>query len=396
MSILVVMEIFITIALAAVGVLVGWDIAQRGRHHREIRDRQRSETALQAFLEALERDQQARLRQADELSASTATAAAAEAAKMAKAELETQARSGADLISQQQMTFSRTALRIGEQIEGIQRDLASRQGNWSEQFGQVNETLAKLGGTTESLTNMLSSPGQKGSWGEKVAEDILAAVGLKEGVNYEVRRRLPGGEIPDFSFHLPKGQLLCMDSKFPFDSYRSYQEAPESDKEKHRREFLKAVRGHVRSLASKSYGDVGLVLMFIPLESIYSFIWESDHQLLDYAYDKGVMLCGPSNLFAVLTLVREANAAFSLEKTGDEVLKILNLVKKEWMETKTVIGVLQTHIKNADKKVDEITGRRYQAMDKVFVQIDAARSERGLPPTDELPSGEPIPLIKVS
>lgn len=390
------MDFLIIICFSVLALLLVWNIAQRRRHHREAEAREHSQTTLQAFLEALERDRRERQILAEALPARTATAAAAEAARMAKAELETQARSGAELISQQQTTFSRTAQRIGEQIEGIQRDLASRQGNWSEQFGQVNETLNKLGGTTESLTNMLNSSGQKGSWGEKVAEDILRAVGMKEGVNYHVRRRLSNGEIPDFSFELPKGQLLCMDSKFPFDSYRHCQEASDGEKDRRRREFLKAVRIHVRTLAGKSYGDVGLVLMFIPLESIYSLIWESDHELLDYSFDRGVMLCGPSNLYAVLTLVREANTAFSLEKTGDEVLQILHQVKNEWAVTQKVIGVLQSHIKNADKKMNEIVGKRYQAMDKVFDQIDAVRTERGMAPTDEVPSGEPIPLIKVS
>ncbi len=390
------METAFFIALIVVAFLVAWDIVQRRRHHRVNRAAEHSETALQAVVEALARDQQNRQLEAEALSARTATAAAAEAARMAKAELETQARSGADLISQQQQTFSLTAQQIGERIEGIQRDLASRQGSWSEQFGQVNETLTKLGGTTESLTTMLSSPGQKGSWGEKVAEDILRAVGMKEGLNYDVRRRLPGGEIPDFSFHLPKGQLLCMDSKLPFDSYRSYQEAPEEAKERHRRDFLRAVRGHVRSLSVKSYGDAGLVLMFIPLESIYSFIWESDHRLLDYAFDRGVMLCGPSNLFAILTLIREANSAFSLEKTGDQVLEILNQLKREWLETQKAIDVLQGHITKAGNKAGEITGRHYHAMDEAFDRVDQVRSERGMAPTDQALPGESPTLLKVS
>ena len=389
------MDILIVIALAVVACLLVWNIAQHRSNKRESRLQQRSEDTVQAVLDLLGRDRQDRQIEARALTEKTANAAALEAARMAKAELETQSRSSADLITQQQRTFSRTAEQIGDQLAGIQRDLASRQGNWSQQFGQVNETLTKLGGTTESLTHMLSSPGQKGSWGEKVAEDILRAMGMKEGVSYDVRKRLPGGEIPDFAFRLPKGQLLCMDSKLPFDSYRSYQEAPEAQRERHRKEFLRTVRGHVKALAAKSYGDAGMVLMFIPLESIYAFIWESDAGLLDYAFENGVMVCSPSNLFAVLTLVREANAAFALEKAGDEVLEIFNLVKREWMDTQKVIDVLQTHIKNADKKVGEITGKRYQAMDRVFDQIDEVRTERGMRPTDEAPPGETIPLIKV-
>ena len=390
------MDILIVIALALVACLLVWNIAQHRSNKRESLFQQRSDDTVQAVLDLLGRDRQDRQIEARALTEKTANAAALEAARMAKAELETQSRSSADLLAQQQMTFSRTAEQIGDQLAGIQRDLTSRQKNWSEQFGQVNETLTKLGGSTESLTHMLSSPGQKGSWGEKVAEDILRAMGMKEGVSYDVRKRLPGGEIPDFAFRLPKGQMLCMDSKLPFDSYRSYQEAPESRRERHRKEFLRTVRGHVRALAAKSYGDAGMVLMFIPLESIYAFIWESDAGLLDYAFENGVMVCSPSNLFAVLTLVREANAAFALEKAGDEVLEIFNLVKREWMDTKKVIEVLRTHIKNADKKVGEITGKRYQAMDGVFDQIDEVRTERGMRPTDEAPPGETIPLMKIS
>ncbi len=390
------MEFFIVIALVAVALLLVWDIFQRRRVQRETQVRHESEGALQAVLEALGQDRQERQLQARALTENAAAAAAAEAARMAKAELETQSRSNADLIAQQQRTFSRTAEQIGEQIAGIQNDLADRQGNWSEQFGQVSETLTKLGGTTESLTTMLSSSGQKGNWGEKVAEDILRAVGMKEGVSYEVRKKLPGGQIPDFAFYLPRGQLLCMDSKFPFDSFRHYQEAPDPEKERRRREFLNAVRGHVRSLAGKSYGDAGLVLMFIPLESVYSFIWESDHEVLDYAFERGVMLCGPSNLFAILTLVREANVAFALEKTGDQVLEILNRMKKEWLETQKSIDVLQGHIAKANNKAGEITGRHYQAMDEVFDRVDEVRTERGMVPTDQALPGESPPQLRVS
>lgn len=389
------METLMIIALALVACLLGWNIVQHRSKRRETRLQQQSEDTVQAVLDLLGRDRQDRQVEAQALTEKTATAAALEAARMAKAELETHSRSSADLIAQQQRTFSRTAEQIGDQLAGIQRDLVSRQGKWSEQFGQVNETLAKLGGTTESLTHMLSSPGQKGSWGEKVAEDILRAMGMKEGVSYDVRRRLPGGEIPDFAFRLPRGQLLCMDSKFPFDSYRSYQEAPEAQREARRRDFLRAVKGHIRALSTKSYGDAGMVLMFIPLESVYAFIWESDAGLMDFAFENGVMLCSPSNLFAVLTLVREVNAAFALEKAGDEVLEIFNLVKREWMDTQKVIEVLQTHIKNADKKVDEITGKRYQAMGRVFDQIDSVRGDRGMTPTDEVTPGQTVPLIKV-
>lgn len=390
------MELFIIITLVVVASLLVWDIAQRRRVRRETQIDRQSEDTLQAVIAALGQDRQERQIEARALTEKTATAAAAQAARMAKAELETQSRSSADLIAQQQRTFSRTAEQIGEQIAGIQSDLTTRQGSWSQQFGQVRETLAKLGGTTESLTNMLNSSGQKGSWGEKVAEDILRAVGMKEGVSYDVRRRLPGGKIPDFAFYLPQGQLLCMDSKLPFDSYRGFLEAAESEKERHRREFLKTVRGHVRSLSTKSYGDAGLVLMFIPLESIYAFIWENDHGLLDYGFEKGVMLCGPSNLFAILTLVREANVAFALEKTGDQVLEVLNRMKREWLKTQKAVNVLQSHLSRASNKVGEITGKHYQAMDGVFDRIDEVRNERGMAPTDQALPGESPPLLKVS
>ena len=120
------MDFLIIIGMAALVFSAVWNVAQHRRTQRERQLQDQSEIALQAILEALDRDQQNRQFQAEELTAKTATAAAAEAAKMAKAELETQARSSAELISQQQRTFSRTAELIGNRIEGMQRDLASR------------------------------------------------------------------------------------------------------------------------------------------------------------------------------------------------------------------------------------------------------------------------------
>lgn len=388
------MEVLVIICFSIVALLLVWDITQR--RSLRLQSRQQSESTLQAVVDVLGQDRDRRQLEAQELTEKTATAAAAKAARMAKAELETQSRSSAELISQQQLTFSRTAEQIGIQIGKISRELASRQGNWSEQFGQVNETLTKLGGTTESLTNMLGSPGHKGSWGEKVAEDILRALGMKEGISYDVRKKIPSGTIPDFTFYLPKGQLLCMDSKLPFDSYRHYQEAPDDEKDRHRREFLKAVKGHVRSLAAKSYGDAGMVLMFIPLESIYALIWDGDSEILDYAFKNGVVLCSPSNLFAILTLVREANAAFALEKKGDEVLDMISVLKLEWLKTQKAIGVLSSHLTNANKKAGELTGRRSQAIDEAFEKVDEIRADRGLSPTDAALPGESPPLLRVS
>ena len=88
--------------------------------------------------------------------------------------------------------------------------------------------------------------------------------------------------MPDYTFYLPQSKTINMDVKFPLDNYKKYVESDDDIiKENSKNEFLKDVKKHIKAITNRSYinpaeGTVDYVLMFIPNESIYSFILENE------------------------------------------------------------------------------------------------------------------------
>ena len=127
-----------------------------------------------------------------------------------------------------------------------------------------------------------------------------------------------GSDRPDFTFHL-KGKRLNMDVKFPITHYEQFlstEDEPTRAAEK--KQFLTDIRDRVKAVSGRSYidpasGTVDYVLLFIP-NNIYSFINQEDHELMDFALEKRIVLCSPLTLYAILSLIRQSVASFAVER----------------------------------------------------------------------------------
>ena len=161
----------------------------------------------------------------------------------------------------------------------------------AEQLGRVEQSLRShgevtnaLAPSTQSLREALASPKARGQWGERMAEDVLRLAGFIEHVNYEKQTAVEGGRgLPDFTFTLPKGHVLYMDVKFPLAAYMRFLDAgTDAERSAHRDTFLRDVRLRVKELADRDYPAqsarpaVDYVLLFLPNETISSFIHEHD------------------------------------------------------------------------------------------------------------------------
>ena len=153
------------------------------------------------------------------------------------------------------------------------------------------------------------------------AEDVLAAAGFIENVNYEKQRKLATGGIPDYTFRLPQGHVVHMDVKFPIDNYLRWLDCAESDRGRLAKAFQRDVRDRVKELGGRCYVDpettVDYLLLFVPNESVYGFLHEHDPDLIDNALAQKVVLCSPTSLFAVLAVIRQAVDAFLVERRSE-------------------------------------------------------------------------------
>ena len=290
------------------------------------------------------------------------------------------------LIDQQLYNIKAELARVMDLVRVLERDREAKFGQLTEQIKNVGEQAAALTASTGTLREALSSSQARGQWGERMAEDILRLMGMKEGVNYRKQETMvANGSRPDFSFMLPGDMKLNMDVKFPLDNYLRFVETEsEVEKPAHRDAFLRDVRKKVKEVSSRGYidtsqGTVDYVLLFIPNESVYSFIHENDPRLLDDALRNKVIWCSPSTLYCVLAVVRQAVDNFALEQTSKEIISLMGSFKDQWEKYQGSVVVLGNRLESTQKAFEQVRGTRKRALDRPLDKIDELRKREGLP-----------------
>ena len=269
--------------------------------------------------------------------------------------------------------------RLDRLVSDLNATSSAQHGTLVENLRQVATTNASLAAHTDALRQALASPKQRGQWGERMADDVLAAAGMVDGVNFRRQTAIDGGTIPDFSFLLPHDLELRMDVKFPIDNYLRVLEADaDADRSRHTKAFVNDVRGRIKELAGRGYVDardtVDCMLLFIPNEAVYGFLHESDPDVLDVALGHKVVLCSPSTLFAVLAVVRQSVEQFRLERTSDEILRCLGGVTDEWAKFTTTIDKVVRQLDTLNRSVnDELDGTRRRVFEQRLGEIDRLR-----------------------
>lgn len=264
----------------------------------------------------------------------------------------------------------------------------------TERLKNNQDEMKNLRSTTDKLRNVLSSSQQRGQWGERMVEDILGALGLVKGLNYTTQTTDTSGTRPDFTFILPKNKTVNLDVKFPIDDYKRYVEAEgEVEAQAARKDFLQAVKGHLKDVAGRGYvdpagGTVDYVMVFIPNESIYAFIHQSDPGILDYALAKRIVLCSPITLYAVLSLMRQSVESFHLEEQASEIMNVLGEFRQQWQKYVDQMDTVDKRLDSVRTALDELRGVRTRQLDKRVERIDLLQSgidrqESLTPPGDD-------------
>ncbi|MEX0664881.1 MAG: DNA recombination protein RmuC [Acidimicrobiia bacterium] len=308
--------------------------------------------------------------------------------ELASKELE--GRSG--VIGEQLAALSGELRRVTSLVGELEADRAEKFGELTGALEVQREHMAILAETTQGLRQALSSTKARGQWGERMADDVLRLHGFREGLNYRKQKAIEAG-VPDFTFFLPDGLLLHMDVKFPLDNYLRYLEADsEIEQRRTRDDFLRDVRTHVKTLASRGYSDgvedtVDCVLLFIPNEALYSFIHEQDRTILDDALGQKLVFCSPLTLYAVLAVVRQAVDNFRVERTSNEILTRLTAFGKQWELFVEKMEKLDRSLGTARRDFDELTGTRRRTLERELDKISDLREAR------ELDAGESDPPL---
>jgi len=269
--------------------------------------------------------------------------------------------------------------RVTQLVVALEKERAKQQGQVETRLAEVISVSGKLADTTQSLREALARPNARGQWGQRMAEDVLEAAGLVEGISYRKQSATRVGTVPDFTFMLPGGRELHMDVKFPIDAYlRSLEAGSEQEAERHQVQFLKDVRQRVKELAGRSYIDahttIDEVLLFIPNEAVYAFVHTHDRGLLDLALGQKVVLCSPSTLFSVLAVVRQAVEQAQLQRTSDDILTLLADFEDQWRRFTDAFEKVGRHLDTLQRSWDDLSGTRRRQLERPLDRIGDLRS----------------------
>jgi DNA recombination protein RmuC len=195
--------------------------------------------------------------------------------------------------------------------------------------------LNKLISTEASnLTRALKGDNKKqGNWGEVILEKVLERSGLVRDREYRVQASLNNADgsrlQPDVIIDLPDDKHLIIDSKVSLIAYeRLVNCETEEERKLYSKAHIESLRGHVHGLSSKSYHDLhqvnspDFVLLFVPIESSFSFAVQLDADLFSDAWDKRVVIVSPSTLLATL---RTIASIWKQERQNRNVLEIARL-----------------------------------------------------------------------
>ena len=280
-----------------------------------------------------------------------------------------------------------------EMMRRFETDRAAKYGSLEKGLKDAADQTAKLASSTEGLRSLLDNSRARGQWGERMADDILRACGLQEGVQYLKNRALESSSSrPDFTFLLPDGKKLNMDVKFPLDNWLRFSHAATDDERtRFKKDFERDVKARIKEIQKRDYispeeGTLDYVLLFIPNEQVYAFIQESFPGLVDEALAQKVVLCSPFTLYAVLGVVRQAFDHFHFTQAAQEVLKLIGQFAANYETFKGRFEQLGERLEKLRELYDEIESTSFKRLDASVQKIDRVRKGEEKPEPAKLPA----------
>ncbi|MDF1716798.1 MAG: DNA recombination protein RmuC [Antarcticimicrobium sp.] len=243
-------------------------------------------------------------------------------------------------------------------IKEIEKARNDAYGAIREQVRQLAEGQASLGTETRKLVQALRAPKTRGRWGEMQLRQVFDMAGMAENVDYTLEHHMDtddGARRPDAIVKIPGGKSIVIDAKTPLEAYLDALECETPEQQQHHlARHAAQVRQHVKLLSSKAYQDQiattpDFVVMFIPGETFVSAAVEADAELIEYAFERKVLIATPTTLMA---LVKAIAYGWQQEKMAENAVEVQKVAKELYDRLNTFGGHLDAVGKGLNRSVD--------------------------------------------
>lgn len=268
---------------------------------------------------------------------------------------------------------------IGKNEEHLKKsdiDRVSAFSSLQEELKNYKQITGELKNSTEGLKRLLSNNQERGRFGEQVAENLLKMSGFVIGTDYVYNKEQGNVDTrPDFTIFLPDKTKINIDVKFPYSALVKYTEVEgKLEKEQHLKQFTTDIKQKIKQVTTRDYINpedrtVDFVVMFIPNEMIFSFIYEKLNDTWEDAMAKKVIMAGPFSFTAILRMVKQAYSNFRYQENLHHIIGLIQNFDKEYQKYSKEVDILGNRISSASKQFDQVSITRNRALVKIIDQI---------------------------
>ncbi len=210
---------------------------------------------------------------------------------------------------------------VAEHLASVKKEVGA--------FSETNKQVVGFAEQLQSLQDVLSNPKQRGVLGEYYLETVLQNVLPPE--TYKMQYAFEDGEIVDAAVFV-KDKVIPIDSKFSLENYNRMLDAEnKTDKETYLKLFKQDLKKRIEETAKyirPSENTTEFAFMFIPSEGIYYDLLVgsvgtgvSARDLIEYAFEKKVIIVSPTSFLAYLQTVLQGLKMLKIEESAKEIRK---------------------------------------------------------------------------
>ena len=229
-----------------------------------------------------------------------------------------------------------------------------------ERISLIDRAQQNINHLTENvvdLKNILSNTSKRGRFGEILLENLIKDTLPKE--YYDFQKTLSNNSRVDCMIKI-SGSLnnLCIDSKFPKESYDKMVKANNNEEKiKLSKSFKLDISNHVLDVKKKYIipGETAeIALIFIPSEQIYVEIFNLFPEITQTFYDSKIFLISPTTLWIVLNSIESLLKDQKINQNSNIIFQNLKELGKEIIRLEERIKRLDSHFTSAQNDLNEV------------------------------------------
>jgi DNA recombination protein RmuC len=295
-----------------------------------------------------------------------------------------------------QMQVLKTLSPVVEHLRSMQRKVddleKSRVAQHAELATQIRHTQRSVEESrkaADTLASVLKNNSVRGAWGETQLRTLVETAGLLNRVDFELQHSVDadsGARRPDMVIYLPGGKQMAIDAKAPYNSFMDAQRdglEPEV-RQKLLTDHAKKVRSHVDALARKGYWT-GLAVSpeftvaFIPNEQLLNAALEVDPSLMEHAFQQGVVLATPTNLWSMLKTVAFTWKQEALTEDAQALFETGQVLYRRILKLAEHVDKLGRSIERSVKDYNAFSGSLERSVLPAARKLNAAEPVTNLP-----------------